>query len=61
MSAFDAQTSSPGLTTTCGSEVVSLMAASDGFLRLPQFVNAGHELTANMRNLRPNATCYWSV
>ena len=65
--AGDAQTPVDGLTynlrvgtTPGGMDVVSPMAASSGFRRLPQLGNSNHGVTATLTNLAPG-TYYWSV
>jgi CSLREA domain-containing protein/uncharacterized repeat protein (TIGR01451 family) len=66
--ASDAQTPANGLTynlrigtTPGGSEVMSAMAASTGYRRLPAPGNVGQGLTARVQNLTPGVTYYWSV
>jgi hypothetical protein len=65
--ASDGQTPAAGLsynlrvgTTPGGSDVVSPMASSGGFRRLPAIGNAGEHTSFTLANL-PNGTYYWSV
>ena len=62
------ETPSPGLTynlrigtTPGGSEMLSPMAANNGYRKLVQLGNVNHNLSWEIRDLQPNTTYYWSV
>ena len=66
--ASDDHTPSPGLsynlrvgTTPGGSQIVSPQSGAGGYRRLPALGNAQSGLTAQLRNLQPGTSYYWSV